>query len=222
MKTKAIVLLSAGLDSTVNLYAAQKNHDVVLALTFDYGQKAAKKEKQQSQKICEELNIAHKVVELPFFKDFTNTSLIKEDAEIPTQEKVNIQSKETSEQTAKQVWVPNRNGIFLNIAAGFAEGLGAEYIIPGFNAEEAVTFPDNSKDFLNQSSVALTFSTQNKVKVHCYTIYMTKAEIVGFGKELEVNFDLIWPCYFSNETLCGECESCLRYKRALKDMGHAV
>ena len=222
MKTKAIVLLSSGLDSTVNLYAAQKYHDVLLALTFDYGQKAAKKEKEQAKKICDELNIAHKVVELPFFKEFTNTSLINEDAQIPTKTQVNITSKETSEETAKQVWVPNRNGIFLNIAAGFAEGLGAQYIIPGFNAEEAVTFPDNSKDFLNQSSVALTFSTQNKVKVHCYTIYMTKAEIVGYGKEIGVNFDLIWPCYFSNDTCCGECESCLRYKRALKDMGHAV
>lgn len=216
MKTKAIVLLSSGLDSTVNLYAAIKRHDVIMALTFDYGQKAVQKEIEHSKKICAELKIPHKVLQLPFFKDFTNTSLIKADAEIPTKNQVDISNEQISQHTASQVWVPNRNGIFLNIAAGFAEGLGAEFIIPGFNAEEAVTFPDNSKDFLNQTSVALTFSTQTKVKVHCYTIYMTKSEIVAFGKEIGVNFDNIWPCYFSNETHCGECESCLRYQRALK------
>lgn len=221
MKTKAIVLFSSGLDSTVNLYAAHKNHDVILALTFDYGQRAAKKEIEQSKKICKELNINHKVQELSFFKEFTNSSLINEKIQIPTNE-VDLSSEESSRQTAKLVWIPNRNGIFMNIAAGFAEGLGAEYIIPGFNAEEAVTFPDNSKDFLNQTSVALSFSTQNKVKAHCYTIYMNKKEIVEFGKELNVNFDLIWPCYFSNESLCGECESCQRYQRALKQSDHAV
>ena len=66
MKTKALVLLSSGLDSTVNLYAAHQNHDVVLALTFDYGQRAAQKEKEQSKKICDELGVPHKVLELPF------------------------------------------------------------------------------------------------------------------------------------------------------------
>lgn len=221
MKTKALVLLSSGLDSTVNLYAAHQNHDVVLALTFDYGQRAAQKEKEQSKKICDELGVPHKVLELPFFKEFTKTSLVNDNVDVPT-DQVNINSRKASESTAKQVWVPNRNGIFLNIAAGFAEGMGADYIIPGFNAEEAETFPDNSKDFLNQSSVALTFSTQNKVKAHCFTIFMTKSDIVRYGQELGVNFDLIWPCYFSNETICGKCESCLRYKRALEDKNDAV
>lgn len=212
---KVVVLLSAGLDSTVNAYEAIKHHhEVVLALTFNYGQRAAKKEIEAAAKIAAHLKIPHKVVDLPWFKDFNKSSLLVEDQEVPTGAQVSIDNLERSEETAKSVWVPNRNGIFLNIAAAYAEALGAHAVIPGFNAEEAVTFPDNSKEFMEQATRSMKYSTSNHVTVGCYTIHMKKPDIVRLGQGLKIPWELIWPCYFSGDKWCGQCESCQRSKRA--------
>lgn len=214
MKRKAVVLLSSGLDSSVNLFEAHQKEQVVLSLTFDYGQKAAKKEIEYSAKLAAYLKIPHKVVPLPWFKDFKKSSLLVESEAVPTGSQVNIQNHEQSLQTAKSVWVPNRNGIFLNIGAAFAEALGAKVVIPGFNAEEATTFPDNSEDFMKELTRSLAFSTANQVEVECYTVNLQKTDIVKKGLLLNMPWHLLWPCYFSKEKWCGECESCLRSKRA--------
>lgn len=210
-KKKVVVLLSAGLDSTVNIFETIKHgHKVVLALTFDYGQKAAKKEIEQSAKIAKHLNVPHKVVSLPWFKDF-NSSLTQDSINIPTGSEVELENKG---QPKSSVWVPNRNGIFLNIAAGYAEALGAGTVVPGFNREEAETFADNSREFLERSSKALELSTSNKVNVGCYTIHMNKSELVLLGQGLDIPWELTWPCYLSGDKWCGECESCQRARRA--------
>src|SRR5687768_4829889 len=144
-KPAALVLLSSGLDSTFNLYKARQRFHIKLALTFDYGQRASAREILAANKISKRLNIPHKVVHLPWFKDFTTvSSLMAGPGEnVPLGDEVKIESLERSLETARRVWIPNRNGIFLNIAAGYAEGLGCQYVVPGFNYEEAQTFPDN-------------------------------------------------------------------------------
>lgn len=210
---KAVVLLSGGLDSTVNIFRASRELNVVLAVTFNYGQRAFINEKAAAQKICKILNIPHRVVDVEWFKEFTQTSLVNIENEVPT-EQVKIDDLNASQESAKAVWVPNRNGIFLNIAAGFAEGLGAQYVIPGFNKEEAATFADNSASFMHALDASFAFSTQNGVQVKCYTTDLDKTAIVGLGRSLGIDMDLIWPCYFSGTASCGKCESCLRFKRA--------
>lgn len=214
-KKKVVVLLSAGLDSTVNAFEAIKHHhEILLALTFNYGQRAAIKEIEASGKIAQYLNVPHKVVHLPWFKDFNKSSLLVETQDVPTGNNVEIDNLQKSEETAKSVWVPNRNGIFLNIAAAYAEALGADAVIPGFNAEEAATFPDNSKEFMFEATKALSYSTSNHVTVGCYTAHLKKPDIVRLGQGLKIPWSLIWPCYFSGDQWCGQCESCLRSKRA--------
>ncbi len=113
MKKKAIVLLSAGLDSTVNLYLAAKKLDVVMTLTFNYGQKAADKEIESAKKLTTHYSVHHQVIDLQWFKSFHKSSLIVDEQKIPIGNQVQIDSLAMSEQTAKSVWVPNRNGIFL-------------------------------------------------------------------------------------------------------------
>ncbi|MGZ3768614.1 MAG: 7-cyano-7-deazaguanine synthase QueC, partial [Bdellovibrio sp.] len=195
---KVVVLLSGGLDSTVNAFDAVKHHhEIILALTFNYGQRAAKKEIVSSAKIANYLGVPHKVIDLPWFKDFNKSSLLVESQEIPTGIKVEIDNLEKSEETAKSVWVPNRNGIFLNIAAAFAEALYADAVIPGFNAEEAATFPDNSKEFMIEATKALSYSTANHVTVGCYTAHLKKTDIVRLGQGLKIPWEMIWPCYFA-------------------------
>ncbi len=219
MKRKAVVLLSSGLDSSVNLFVAAQKEDVVLALTFDYGQKASKKEVESSAKLAAHLNIPHKVLSLPWFKDFNTSSLLMDSETVPTGKNVDIQSQAQSLQTAKSVWVPNRNGIFLNIGAAFAEALGAQIVIPGFNAEEATTFPDNSEAFMKDLTRSLSYSTANHVQVECFTVKLQKPDIVKKGVALNMPWHLLWPCYLAKEKWCGECESCLRSKRAFAVAG---
>ena len=88
------------------------------------------------------------------------------------------------QETAKAVWVPNRNGVLLNVAAAYAERFRAKRIVVGFNREEATTFPDNSRAFLDQTTRAFAYSTRNGVEAYCYTTAMDKTEIVGALKAL--------------------------------------
>ncbi len=122
-KQAAVVLLSSGLDSSFNLYRAHREMTVLLALTFKYGQRAQEREVRSAANLAAALSIPHKVIDLSWFREFTRTALVS-GALIPAGEAVSIDDQKTSLETAKAVWVPNRNGIFLNIAAGFAEGLG--------------------------------------------------------------------------------------------------
>lgn len=214
----SVVLLSSGLDSTVNLYEALEKSEVRLAITFDYGQRAAAREIARAREMTSRLNIPHKVIELAWFRDFTRTSLVDRSQDVPTSA-VEIDNLKASFETAKAVWVPNRNGIFLNIGAAFAESLGAKWLVPGFNAEEAATFPDNSQAYLEVATKAFGFSTGNQVEVKCFTTAMDKTQIVARGKVLGVPFELIWTCYFGEEKPCGQCESCRRFQRALQANG---
>lgn len=215
-RSRAVVLLSGGLDSAYNLWVAVREHEVVLALTFNYGQRAALSEIHSAQKLATKVNVPHRVVDLPWFKDFTNSSLVNAKAEVPTASDVSIDNLQVSNQTAKAVWVPNRNGIFLNIAAGFAEGLDASVILTGFNLEEAATFPDNTQSFLDATTRAFEFSTANHVQALSYCANMTKTEIVRRGRAIGLPFQDTWPCYFDGPEWCGVCESCQRFARAMR------
>ena len=217
-KLSSVVLLSAGLDSSFNLFQAARETDVRLALTFDYGQRAAARELEKAEVLARALGVRHQVVSLPWFQDFTQTALLGKMA-LPTGGDVQIDNLEKSQASAKAVWVPNRNGIFLNIAAGFAEGLQADLVIPGFNREEAVTFADNSAAFLREMDKSLSYSTATKVRVHCYSIDLDKTEIVSKAIPLGVPLKQLWPCYLAGDKWCGQCESCLRFKRALAANG---
>jgi 7-cyano-7-deazaguanine synthase len=212
--SKSIVLLSGGLDSTTNFYLAHRTTEIVLSLTFDYGQRAAIKEIEAAKFFSEKFGVLHQTIKIPWIKSWNKSSLIDTHQKIPIGNEVQIDAMEQSLKTAKSVWVPNRNGIFLNIAAGFAEALGAKLVIPGFNAEEAATFPDNSAAFIESLNRSFSYSTANQVAVECFTIDQNKTSIVRSAMELNVELEKLWFCYFAGEKWCGECESCQRAKRA--------
>lgn len=209
-KKPALVVLSGGLDSTVSLANLREELDVKLAITFDYGQRASGNELEASKRISIFYGIEHKIIELPWLKEITKTSLVNRDKNVPEPDI----TKDTTD-AMKAVWVPNRNGIFLNIAAGFCDSFGIDYIIFGANKEEASTFPDNSKEFILEMNKSLAYSTLTKSEVVAPLIEMDKTEIVKLGAKLNVPFNLIKSCYYSQDKHCGKCESCKRLKNAL-------
>jgi len=211
MSKSAMIVLSGGLDSTVSLAYLKEKLDIKLAITFDYGQRAVIKEINASKQIADFYNIEHKVIELPWLKEITKTALVNANNEIPEPDI----SKDTTE-AMKAVWVPNRNGAFLNIAASFCDSLNINYIIFGANKEEASTFPDNSQEFINNINKSLEYSTLIKTKIITPLIDFDKTQIVKLGAELNTPFHLIMSCYNKDNNHCGKCESCKRLKNALE------
>lgn len=217
MSLRSIVLLSSGLDSTVNFCKALRETEVVLSLTFDYGQKSAKREMAQAKKISEKFGVACRAIHLDWLKEITKTSLVDPGVKIPHLALSDLDDREITQKSAAAVWVPNRNGVFIHIAAAIAEAMTAGLIVVGFNAEEAEMFPDNSQEFIDRINRSLEFSTLTKPKVICYTASLNKREIVQLGRELNAPFDLMWSCYEGGGEMCGKCESCLRFVRAIFD-----
>ena len=209
MTNKAVILLSGGLDSLVALgYSKLLNkYNVKLALTFDYGQKAVEEEIKASKKIWDYYKINHKVIKLDWLRDITKTSLVASDC-------VPIEDFETTK-SAEAVWVPNRNALFINIAASFCDSYGYKYILYGANKEEAGTFPDNTEEFRAQISELFKTSTLVQPEVVAPLINCNKGDIVKIAIEHSMPLDLVMSCYNSGEGHCGRCESCHYLKKAL-------
>lgn len=216
-----IVLLSGGLDSTVALALYLERHTLDLALTFDYGQRSKEREIKAAQLIATYYGIAHKILALPFLEEQTSTALVNVKNDLPDISGVELDDVQgRALESAASVWVPNRNGLFINIAAVYAENLGQpSNIITGFNCEEASTFPDNSVDFIFAINQSLKYSTMQETIVVSPTSELTKSEIVSEGLRLDIPWDYIWSCYSGQSQLCGVCESCRRFKRALLNNG---
>ena len=219
---KSVCLLSGGLDSLVSLAAAKKETEVVIALTFDYGQRAFKDEKDSASRIASYYDVQHKVVKLDWLKDITQTSLVDKKKSVPVYTEKDLEAKpDVLLNNAKLVWVPNRNAVFVSIAAAYAEALGAELVVSGFNNEEAATFSDNSLQFVNCANALLRVSTLSRPRLVSYVQSYNKSGIVNTGIKLGVPFDMIYSCYHVSKDgkMCGSCESCARLKRAFREAG---
>ena len=193
-KNKAVVLLSGGLDSVVSLADIIPSCSQILALTFNYGQKSFERELYFSQKISSFYNIKHKCINLDWLKEISDSSLITNKS-LPELTQDDLDNIDITKKSAHDVWVPNRNALFVNIAACFCEALGYNSIVIGANSEEAETFKDNSLEFIESINLSLKNSSNAEVKV-------------------------IAPLINLNKT---QCESCLRLKRALENNnGHAI
>jgi 7-cyano-7-deazaguanine synthase len=206
MKPKSIILLSGGLDSTVNAAIATRCTRPVCALTIDYGQRAAKMEIAASRNVCRVLKVRHKVVRLPFFSEFKKLVMLGNKKKARARDFTHL----------RNLWVPNRNALFINIAACYAEYHGAKLIITGFNLEEAREFPDNSSRFVDAINNALRHSTMNKVRVKSYTLDLTKREIYRVGLKYGAPLKHIYSCYMGGRKMCGKCASCTRLIEAVK------
>lgn len=212
---KAISLLSGGLDSVVATWLAARELDLALAITCDYGQRAAEREIWAASQVATALAVPHQVVSLPWVAEVAGDALTSHAKPLPKPTVEQLDS-EAATQSAAAVWVPNRNGLLLNVAGVFADALGCEAIIVGFNAEEAATFSDNTDSYARAATVAFAYSTRVRCQVVSPTVTMTKREIVAAGREAGAPLDWCWSCYEAGPAQCGACESCLRSRRAFE------
>lgn len=211
----SVVLLSGGLDSTVNLALAVEKGPVVLAITADYGQRAAMREMAAARALCRHYGVRHRRIALRWLSAACDAPLVRRDAPLPDPR------LEGEAQADARVWVPNRNGVLVNAAAAFAEALGAVEVVAGFNAEEAANFPDNSAAFLGALDRCFEHSARGRVRAVSYTVEMTKAEILRIARDREVPLERAWWCYDDGPAPCWRCSSCVRFARAAHASGTA-
>ena len=214
---KAISVLSGGLDCTVATSVFAKEYEIH-AITFNYGQKAFKRELQAAKEICKRMDWTHEVIDLPWLAEISNSSLNSSE-EIPELSEEDLDNLEISSQSASSVWVPARNMVFTSIAVSYAESIGAEKIIVGWDAEEAATFPDNSKEFLETFNELISVGSPKKIEIEAPAIDLNKEEIVELGLNVGAPIELSYSCYKGDSKHCGVCESCMRRKRAFKNLG---
>lgn len=200
LKPRSIILLSSGLDSLVSAAVAVKKTRPVWAITFDYGQRAAAMEIRYARKISRHYGIRHLVVPLLFFRNFNRCSLLDPRRKSPGQKFQKI----------TDLWVPNRNAVFINVAAAYAEYFRARLVITGFNREEAAEFPDNRPAFVKAINATLARSTRSRVQVVSYVQNLTKRKIYQLGRRLAAPLELVYSCYLGAEKMCGSCASCRR------------
>lgn len=214
-----MILLSGGLDSAANLaFCHSYNKEAGLALTIRYGQRAEAQEVEAASRIAAYYGVPHETVDLPWLGELGGNALTDTGRPIPKPDFEELDQHEVTQKTALAVWVPNRNGVFIQVAAAIAEARGHDAVIVGFNAEEAVTFPDNSSEFIERSNAALAFSTHTKVHVISYTAAMDKKQIVAHLRKSSKPFPFhwVWSCYEGLEHPCRRCESCRRHARAIE------
>ena len=214
---KAISVLSGGLDCTVATSVYAKDYEIH-AITFNYGQKAFERELQAAEEICAKMNWTHEVIGLPWLSRISTSSLNTSE-DIPEVSFEDLDDAEKSSETASSVWVPARNMVFTSIAVSYAESIGAEKIIVGWDAEEAATFPDNSKEFLNTFNELIAVGSPENIKIEAPAIDLTKEEIVKLGVNVGAPMELSYSCYKGGKKHCGVCESCMRRRRAFTQLG---
>ena len=209
-----IVLLSGGLDSVVNLKCAVDRGTVESALTFDYGQAAAENEVRAAAECAGRLGVRHEVVDLPWYARLLPGAMSGSEEPVEPDREGLVDRRGMLE----EAWVANRNGVFVNIGAAFAEARGVDAVVVGLNRDEAGVFPDNSEAFMKSATKALEISTLSGVEVVSFTAALSKREIVRLGIDTDSPLELIYSCYKASpdHCMCGRCQSCVRLKAAIE------
>ena len=205
---KAVVLLSGGLDSAYNLGVAAHRFPSLLALTFDYGQRARGPETKAARSIAASFGATHKVVRLPWLGELAPAAITDITVPLPTRPGC-----------VRRLWVPNRNGVFVAVGAAYAEKYNAPLLITGFNAEEAADFPDNSIAFVRAANRGLRYSTGGRVRLVSFSTRMDKLTIIRKALALDVPLEKVYPCYTEGPRPCGRCVSCRRMAKSLRGAG---
>lgn len=201
---KAIVLLSGGLDSTTCLALAKSQGYSCYGLSFSYGQRHST-ELLAAARIAQHMGAVPRIVTLGVDL-FAGSALTDKSIDVP-----DYQGSEEIPVT----YVPARNTIFLSMALGFAESIGARDIFIGVSSIDYSHYPDCRPEFIKAFQTMANLATKAGVEGDPFTIhaplqYLSKVQTIELGIKLGVNYALTVSCYQANDKgeACGQCDSC--------------
>ena len=208
---KTLVLLSGGMDSTTALYRAMREHEVVGAVSFDYGSKHNARELEQAAWHCEKLGLRHDIVALPFVNELFASDLLQSGGEVP--------DGHYADENMKRTVVPFRNGIMLAIACGIAESREAQGLVIAAHAGDHAIYPDCREPFMKAMAEAMQAGTYAAIELLRPFIAIDKTGIARLGHELGVDFLHTWSCYKGGHVHCGTCGTCVERREAFANAG---
>jgi len=212
-KTKAVVLMSGGMDSCVTA-AIASNHYEIAALHASYGQRTESRELQCFQAIADHFQVSKRLaVRLDHFRAIGGSSL--------TDSSMTMRDADLGSQDIPNTYVPFRNAHFLSIATSWAEVLGARKIFIGAVWEDSSGYPDCRPEYYEAFNQAIRAGTRPSTDITIETplIRLSKQDIVRKGMELHAPFHLTWSCYRDSGAACGVCDSCALRLRAFQEAG---
>ncbi len=218
-QSRAVVLLSGGLDSATAAAIAKSEGYELYALTVSYGQRHAR-EVEAARAVAGALGIRHHVelrVDLATF----GGSALTTTAQIP-------KNRPLDGRDIPSTYVPARNTVFLSLALAWAESLGADDIFIGVNALDYSGYPDCRPEFIDAFERLARLATKagvggSTLRVHAPLIHLTKAQIIQRGLALGVDYGLTHSCYDPDRSgrPCGRCDSCILRAKGFEEAGVA-
>lgn len=201
--TRAVVLVSGGMDSCVTSAIARTESDELAFLHISYGQRTEAKERQAFNDIADHYGVEKRLdVSIAHLAMIGGSSL--------TDEKIEVSEADLSSKKIPTSYVPFRNANMLAIAVSWAEVIGANAIYIGAVAEDSSGYPDCRPTFYDAFQKTIDAGTKPGTRIALRTpiIQLSKSDIVKKGVELGAPLHVTWSCYRSEDLACGTCDSC--------------
>jgi 7-cyano-7-deazaguanine synthase len=220
--SRAVVLLSGGLDSTTTLALARRDGFALYALSFRYGQRHAI-EVDRARRIAQHFAVAdHKIVDIDL--RLFGGSALTADIDVPK-----ARSNEEISTGIPITYVPARNTIFLSYALAWAEVLGSSDIYLGVNAVDYSGYPDCRPEYIEAFEKMANLATRagvegrTRLTIRTPLIALTKAGIIRLGASLGVDYSGTTSCYDpgANGEACGRCDACQLRLKGFREAGLA-
>ncbi|MBA6224947.1 MULTISPECIES: 7-cyano-7-deazaguanine synthase QueC [unclassified Colwellia] len=208
MSSKVVVIFSGGMDSFTVLHRALKDGKEVYALTFDYGQKHVK-EIACASKVCQQLGVAHKVIDISSINQLLAGSSLTDDIDIP--------EGHYEAESMKSTVVPNRNMILLSLAVGYAVSVEAAQVYYGAHSGDHAIYPDCRPEFVMKMNEVCQIANYQAVEIFSPYLTNSKSDILTDGLKMGLRYDDTWTCYNGRAQACGKCGACQERLEAFAD-----
>ena len=208
---KVVVVLSGGMDSSVLLAHHLSIGDVVRAVSINYGQRHVR-ELVSAKRICEKLNVPHKIAQLESLADILPGSS-------QTDRSVEVPEGHYAEESMKMTVVPNRNMILIAVAVGHAIAHKFDYVSYAAHAGDHAIYPDCRPEFYLKLNDVIQIADWHPVKLIAPFGRMTKTDIVRQGSSIGFDFSQTWSCYKGGADHCGKCGTCVERREAFQLAG---
>lgn len=210
MSEKVVVIYSGGMDSFTVLNRAINDGKEVYALSFDYGQRHVK-ELECAAKVCKQLNVHHKVIDISAINQLLAGSSLTDDIEIP--------EGHYEAESMKSTIVPNRNMILLSLAVGYADSLKASQVYYGAHSGDHAIYPDCRPEFVQKMNDVCQIANYEPVEIFSPYLNVSKIDILTDGISMNLDYSDTWTCYNGREKACGKCGACQERLEAFEKNG---
>lgn len=216
--SKAVVLLSGGLDSSTVLYQAKAEGYECYAISFDYHQRH-RRELESAIAIAQLAGVKDHQVVCFDLRQWGGSALTDDTLDLPQ-----TRSLQQMSQSIPITYVPARNTIFLSFGLSYAEAIGATALYLGVNALDYSGYPDCRPDYIQAMQEVFRLGTKQgregqPIQIITPLVQLRKTEIIELGNKLGVPWHKTWSCYAGDELACGVCDSCRLRLAAFAELG---